>query len=143
MSQQFKVKTKLSFSPGKNKQSIFLVRGHAGKKQHVEGQTSSEDKKVENLRSTSHSVHKKKANPSKLFKDAHNVQPTETYLVGEKHKRTSVTNESSPPHSPDEVGSKMTIRRASSDKTNKGLSSKHGRKSMKDIQRTVAIAYKG
>lgn len=105
------------------------------------------DKNLENKRPTSLSVQKNKVNADKLFRNAHLIESTETYVFGDAKLRECKTNGSSPPASPKDIKSSVPHIMTSSDKTrnrsNSGLRRSSKKNQEKDIRRTIDIAYKG
>ena len=107
MQANFKVKTKHSWSPGKVQENVYVVRAKVGKKLPSRLHPEGEEKFSEGLRPSSLSTQKIKNGAPKLFKNAHKSGANETYLPLEKQNRLSLTNESSPPHSPMNAPSKI------------------------------------
>ena len=143
MQGQFKVKTKLSFSPTKTKENVYVVKAKVGKKLHSNLFCQAADKDYDYKRPTSLSSSKNKPNASKLFKNAHKIESTETYLPLDKKNRLSNTDGSSPPHSQHDYPTKASKGLTSSDKK-LGISRKGSKEGVhNDIQRTVSITYKG
>lgn len=65
------MKTKLSWSPGKSKEGVYVVKAHMGRRPTFLTPAEFFEKTPENRRPTSVSAQKIKSNASKLFKKAH------------------------------------------------------------------------
>jgi hypothetical protein len=147
MKGHFKLKTKLSWSPNKNKSGIYMVKASLSKKPVHLAPLELNDKNNENKRPTSLSAQKIKANADKLFRNAHVIESTETYVFGDYKHRECNTNSSSSPNSPKDIISTVPKIMVSSDKTKSRSNScfrEISKKNQgKDIRRTVEIAYKG
>lgn len=94
MEQRFRIKPKLSFTPGKTVDSVYRVR--LGKKAGHHQQADIWEA-LDSGRKSSLSPRKGKPSTMGLFRGARLIDGTETYLLQEKTHRLSNTKESSSP----------------------------------------------
>lgn len=139
MENRFKIKPKLSFSPNKHKENVYRVRAkNAGNLPQIQIRETL----IETSRGASLSPRKNKQSSAGLFRNAHHIDSTETFLNEKKH--LSNTNGSSSPN--DSEGSAHHLERPIIlSKNSRSMSSSQLRlgKDGKMIQRTVSIVIEG
>ena len=141
MEGQFRIKTKLSYSPGKFRESVFKVRARIAKKSGHLPQTEIRSHLCESKPCNSLSPHRHRHSASKLFRDAHHIRTQETFLVSDKTYKLSNTNESSSPHPEDELQDHL---HPFAVKHLRSMSaSREGEGKRRTIHRTVSIAIEG
>jgi hypothetical protein len=92
MENRLKIKPMISFSPNKHKENVYRVRARPGKYVANLPQIEIRETLLEANRGTSLSPRKNKLGSSGLFKNAHQIDSAETYLLNEKTYKLSKTN---------------------------------------------------
>jgi hypothetical protein len=130
---RFKVKTLLSFSPGKLKENVYLLRARAGGRMAHLPPFEIRETLVDSNLGIAASPRKNKLSVGKLFRNARQIASTDTFLP-EKPHQLSNTNESSSPQGSE--GREARLERPLP-------CARHDRSMSILIQRTVSIVIEG
>jgi hypothetical protein len=138
---RFKVKTLLSFSPGKLKENVYLLRAKAGGRMAHLPPFEIRETLVDSNLGIAASPRKNKLSVGKLFRNARQIASTDTFLP-EKPHQLSNTNESSSPQGSEgrEVRLERPLPCARHDRS---MSIQGRERNGKVIQRTVSIVIEG
>jgi hypothetical protein len=143
MEGQFRIKTKLSYSPGKFRESVFKVRARIAKKSGHLPQTEIRSLLCDGKPCSSLSPHRHRQSASKLFHDAHHIRSQETFLVSDKTYKLSNTNESSSPSPHPDDCLQDHLHPFAAKHLRSMSASREGEGKRRTIHRTVSIAIDG